>query len=150
MPWSKVRVLQSEPWPYHLKVRILPFQGIYTGSNPVRVTMLKVDDTNFDTEVYNSDKPVLVAFLAKWCWVCNMYRPELVQLSSLLGEQVKFCEVDIDESPELKKYFGIESAPRSVLFCDGREVDQLKAAWPKQKVAEFIEKAIGKKLVQSP
>lgn len=111
--------------------------------------MLQVNDKNFDAEVYEENKPVLVAFMADWCWVCREhYKPELQKMSEKYGEHVKFCNVDIDESPETKAYFGVEKTPLTVLFLDGKEMSQLNAAWPEDIVLQFINDSLGIEIVQ--
>jgi len=110
--------------------------------------MIQVDDKNFDTEVYDETKPVLIAFTAQWCWVCQEhYKPELQKMSEKYGTHIKFCNVDIDESPDTKAYFGVEKAPTTILIFNGQEVAQLNAAWPEDVVVQFINDSLGLGLV---
>ena len=79
---------------------------------------------NFDREVLNSDKPVVVDFWATWCGPCRMQAPILEQLDSELGGSVKIGKVDVDEEPELARRFGVMSIPTLIAFRDGKAIAQ--------------------------
>lgn len=76
-------------------------------------------DTNFDAEVLQSDKPVIVDFWATWCGPCMMLAPVLHELSEELSDTVKVCKVNVDEQPFLASKFGIVSIPTVIRFDNG-------------------------------
>ena len=91
-----------------------------------RKTMSEVIITqdNFNTEVINSDIPVLVDFWASWCGPCQMLAPAVAQLAENLAGQVKVGKVNVDEQPALAGGFGITSIPTLLLFKGGKVVNQ--------------------------
>jgi len=105
--------------------------------------LTEVNDNSIEEEVYRSNRPVFVAFLADWCWVCDKFRPELEAAAHEMKDVVKFCFVNIDRSPDSKAYFGIDGTPRSILFDDGREVATLRGGWPTADVLKFISENLG-------
>ncbi len=77
---------------------------------------------NFETEVINSDKPVLVDFWATWCGPCMMMGPVVAELAEELQGQLKVGKVNVDENPELAQQYGIMSIPCFILFKNGKPV----------------------------
>lgn len=93
--------------------------------------IVKVTEENFEQEVLKADKPVLVDFFATWCGPCKMFSPVMDELAEELGDSVKVCKIDIDESMDIASRYKIMSVPTLIAFKDG----------------EIINKAMG---VQSP
>ncbi len=89
-----------------------------------------VSDANFDAEVLQSDRPVLVDFWAAWCAPCRMISPVLEQLAARHAARLKVVKVDVDANPELGQRFGAQSIPLLVVLRDGREVDRIVGAVP--------------------
>lgn len=98
-----------------------------------------VSSADFDTEVLQSEKPVLVDFWAAWCGPCRRVAPEVDAVASQLGDKVKVVKVDIDAEPDLATRFGIQSIPALYIFKGGRVVDQILGAVPRQVIAEKLE-----------
>lgn len=99
--------------------------------------MLKnLNEKDFDTTVKNSEKPVVLKFTADWWPGCKQLGPVVSSVSEDLN-QIDFYSVDVDESPNLPKQFGVMSIPTMILFKDGKEVDRVTGAIPEEAVREF-------------
>lgn len=96
-----------------------------------------VTSANFEQEVLQSDKPVLVDFWASWCGPCMMMSP-IVDALAEEETSVKFCKVNVDEEQQLAIKFGIESIPSLLLFNGGSCKDKLVGAVPKATLREFV------------
>jgi thioredoxin 1 len=98
-----------------------------------------VTDASFQSDVLDSDKPVLVDFWADWCGPCKMIAPALEELSDEMGEQLTIAKVDIMENPEVAGRMGVQSIPLMVLFKGGQPVAQKLGAAPKSQLKSWIE-----------
>lgn len=76
---------------------------------------------NFETQVLNSDKPILVDFWATWCGPCMMLAPVLEEIAEE-NDSIKVGKVNVDEQPELAQKFKIASIPTLILFKEGKQV----------------------------
>jgi thioredoxin 1 len=101
-----------------------------------------VSSADFDTEVLQSEKPVLVDFWAAWCGPCRRVAPEVDAVASQLGEKVKVVKVDVDAEPDLAGRYNIQSIPALYIFKGGRVVDQILGAVPRQVISEKLEAQI--------
>jgi thioredoxin len=85
------------------------------------ISLVLVNDTTFETEVIRSPLPVVVDFYADWCAPCRTAEPILKELSKSLVGQVKFAKVNVDESEQVTRSFGIHSIPTYLFVERGRE-----------------------------
>ena len=83
-----------------------------------------VSDADFQAQVLQSSKPVLVDFWATWCAPCRMIAPVVEELSTELGEKVRVVKMDIDANPQTPSQLGIMSVPTLIIFKDGRPADR--------------------------
>lgn len=90
------------------------------GIKPVQLT-----DANFQTEVIESDLPVLVDMWAPWCGPCIEMKPTLRLVTEELTGQAKVAELNIDENPFIKEKYGIYRYPTLLIFRDGEEVARM-------------------------
>ena len=98
-----------------------------------------VTDASFQSDVLDSDKPVLVDFWAEWCGPCKMIAPALEEISEELGDKVTIAKMDIMENTETPGQMGVQSIPLLVLFKDGKAVSQKLGAAPKGQLKQWIE-----------
>lgn len=98
-----------------------------------------VTDANFETEVLQSDKPVLVDFWAEWCGPCKMIGPALEEISDELADKVTIAKMDIVENTEIPGQIGVKSIPLMVLFKDGKPVAEKLGAAPKSQLKGWLE-----------
>ena len=91
-------------------------------TDPIRKadTMLHLTAGNFDAETTHSPLPVVVMFYAVWCGKCAMMKPIVEELEPRYRNKVRFCEVEIDESPLLAAKYDADIVPTFVFFQNGR------------------------------
>lgn len=102
----------------------------------------EVNDVNFDTEVINSDLPVLVDFWAPWCGPCRALAPVIDQLSEEYAGKAKVVKLNTDDNPNKAVQFRINSIPTMILFKGGKPVDMLVGALSKEKIQEAVDKLL--------
>ena len=103
---------------------------------------LKLSSENFEKEVLNSEKPVLVDFYADWCGPCKMLAPVLEEVSEEYAGKVNFFNVDVDENPDLAMQYKIMNIPALVVLKKGEKVDTQVGFAPKENIVEFIKKQL--------
>jgi thioredoxin 1 len=101
-----------------------------------------VGDSDFDAQVINAGKPVLVDFWAEWCGPCKMIGPSLEELSEELGEQVQIVKLNIDDHPDTPAKYGVRGIPTMILFKDGQIADTKVGAAPKAQLKSWLEAAL--------
>lgn len=106
--------------------------------------IIEVNDQNFNTEVLESNLPVLVDFWAPWCAPCRMVAPVVEQLAHEYSGKIKVVKLNTDENYETASTYGIMSIPTLAIFIAGEIVDGVVGAVPKQVLKDKIEKIISK------
>lgn len=92
---------------------------------------------NFQSEVVNSSKPVLLDFWASWCGPCRMVSPLIDEIAGEV-DTVKVGKINVDEQPELAEQFGIMSIPTLVVMKDGKVVNKHTGAGSKQQIMSML------------
>jgi thioredoxin 1 len=100
--------------------------------------VLVFNDLNFDSEVLQSDTPVLVDFTATWCGPCKALAPIVDQLANDLDGKVKVGKLDVDESPITAGKFGVRGVPTIMVFHKGQRAAQHVGLTTKQKLMELV------------
>ncbi len=103
-------------------------------TGPVTVT-----DANFASTVERSSLPVLVDLWAAWCGPCRMIAPSIDQLARELSGRALVAKLNIDENPNTARRFNVQSIPTLLVFKDGREVDRIIGAQPKNEIARRLQ-----------
>ena len=98
---------------------------------------INITKNNFQTEVMESDKPVLIDFWADWCGPCRMVSPIINEIANE-REDIKVCKVDVDEERELAGAFRIMSIPSLVVIKDGKIVNKSVGAIPKDRILSLL------------
>jgi len=101
-------------------------------------SIVTISGGNFDSEVAQSDKPVLVDFWAEWCGPCKMLSPVLDELASELGDKVKIVKVNVDDNRDLAVQYGIKSIPMLLFFKGGEVKDKVVGLVPKDSLAQKL------------
>ena len=101
------------------------------------MSAINTNKNNFQNEVMNTDKPVLLDFWASWCAPCRMVVPIIEEIASERPD-IKVGKINVDEQPELASEFGIMSIPTLVVMKNGKIVQQVSGARPKEAILTMI------------
>src|SRR5262249_16250901 len=130
--------------------RVHSFQlSHFLGSDSLRpaqevtvMTVGKVSDASFESDVLKSAEPVVVDFWAEWCGPCRMSAPAVEEIAGQLGNKVKIVKLNVDENPNTAAKYGIMSIPTLMLFKNGEIASRQVGAAPKQKLHQWISGAV--------
>ncbi|MFH0971596.1 MAG: thioredoxin [Candidatus Micrarchaeota archaeon] len=103
------------------------------------MAVVHLSKDNFEKEVLQSKEPVVVDYWASWCGPCRMMAPRFEELSNEMAG-VKFAKLSTEESPEIAERFEVMSIPTIILFKDGKEVERMVGALPKEYLKAWLDK----------
>lgn len=101
-----------------------------------------VNDTEFETSVLGSDKPVLVDFWAEWCGPCRMIAPAVEAVAEQYDGKAGFFKMNVDENSNVPHRYGIRGIPTLILFKGGQEQERIVGAVSKDAIAKVVEKYV--------
>ncbi len=102
--------------------------------------VIEITDSNFEREVLQSDRPVLVDFWAAWCAPCRMLAPTVEALANDYAGRVRVGKLNVDENNQTSARFGIRGIPTLIVFKNGQEKERLTGAHPKDTIARMLDK----------
>ena len=95
-------------------------------------------EENFNNDVLNSDKPVLVDLWAEWCGPCKQLSPTVEEIALENQDKLKVCKMDVDSNREIAAKYGIRSIPSLIIFKNGEPAGVEIGALSKQQLEDFI------------
>jgi len=101
---------------------------------------MNLTDENFEKEIQNSQKPILVDFWAIWCTPCGILTPILEKIAEEFKEKIIFAKANLEETPLVAQKFGIDRIPTVILFKEGKPISGFIGVRPEPEIKEWIEK----------
>ena len=99
---------------------------------------VEITDENFESEVINSDKPVLIDFWAVWCGPCKAIAPIVEELSVEYEGKIKVGKLNVDDNQQTSIKFGVRSIPTLLIFKNGKLADTIIGAVPKSNIVNKL------------
>ena len=103
--------------------------------------IIEVTDTNFQAEVLEADKPVLVDFWAPWCGPCRVIAPSLEEINEE-QDNLRIVKLNVDDNQQTAAKYGVMSIPTMILFKNGAIAKKVIGAYPKRKLEAELEPAL--------
>ena len=102
----------------------------------------KTTDSNFSTDVLQSDKPVLVDFWAEWCGPCKAIGPALEEIAGEKKDSLSIVKLNIDENPLTPQKYNVRGIPALLIFKNGEVVAEKMGALPKSQLESWIDQSV--------
>lgn len=102
----------------------------------------EVNDSDFQTNVLGSDKPVLVDFWAAWCGPCRMIAPSVEAVAEQFTGKASVVKMNVDDNMDTPSRYGIKGIPTLILFKGGQEAERVVGAVSRDAIAKLVEKYV--------
>src|SRR5215470_2594242 len=103
----------------------------------------ETSDSNFETDVLSSDRPVLVDFWAAWCAPCRMLAPTVEAVAEKYAANARVVKLNVDDNPSVSQRYGIKGIPTLILFKNGKEEERVVGATSELAISRILDKHVG-------
>ena len=103
----------------------------------------EITDSNFESDVLGSEKPVLVDFWAEWCGPCRMIAPSVEAVAEEYNGRADVYKMNVDENMNVPQRFGIRGIPTLIVFQGGEEKERIVGAVTREAISKALDKYIG-------
>ena len=107
----------------------------------------ETSDKTFETDVLQSEQPVLVDFWAEWCGPCRMIAPTVEALAEKYQGRARVVKMNVDENNQTPQRYGIRGIPTLILFKGGKEEDRIVGAADRETISKVIEKHVAEAVI---
>ncbi len=102
-------------------------------------TVIHVSDQDFQQQVLDDSRPVLVDFWAEWCVPCHMVSPVVEEIARDFADRLKAAKLNVDDNPQTARQYGVMSIPTLIVFKDGQEKARVVGARGKEAILRELE-----------
>lgn len=102
------------------------------------MSVISLNEKNFEEEVLQSDKTVLIDFWASWCGPCKMMSPVIDSIAEEMGEEIKVCKINIDEEQNLAVKYNVMSIPTFIVLKNGKEIGRSVGVQDKSEITNML------------